>query len=100
MSASRKLRRRDLNHTPDREKGRAAAGPTERSVLNLSDKIVDLAIECCDGPAIALTGVIEALVRLAVSTSVPNVEDVVHAQISMMFAEIAPQARELAKKLA
>jgi len=69
--------------------------------MNLSDKIVDFAIETTPGPGAALTGVVEALVRLAVCSGVPNVEDYVHSQISMMFAEIAPQfRRELAKKLA
>jgi len=99
MSASRKLRRRDLNHTIGRQQQRAAADPTERSVLELSDKIVDLAIGCTAGPAIAVTGVIEALVRLALSTEVPNIENVVHSQISMMFEDMAPKAAYLGQKL-
>lgn len=100
-SATRKHRRRELNNLPEREKQRRAADPLERQVFDLSDKIVDLAINNCPaGPGLAITGILEALCRVAATTEVPNIREVLHFQLDALLDDVLPKAAAELKRQA
>lgn len=56
--------------------------------MDLSDKIVDLAIATTGGPGLAVAGIIEALARVAATTGVSNVRQTLHIQLEMMLDEV------------
>jgi len=59
--------------------------------MNLSDKIVDLAAESTDGPALAMIGVVEALCRIAIATGIPDVRAMLHFQLDELLNDLIPK---------
>jgi len=103
MSATRRFQRSQGTHKYSRAAEIAAAPALEKQVLEFSDQILALGERTVDGPAIAITGCIEAMCRLAVMSGVPNVRAVVLQQVTMMLDELIPMAEPLvreARKLA
>lgn len=98
MSATRKFQRSQGTHKYSRSAEIAAAEPLERQVLEFSDQILALGERTVDGPAIAITGCIEAMCRLAVMSGVPNVRAVVLSQVNMMLDELIPAAASLVRE--